>query len=211
MDQWIAIFLLISAIWLLQIRKISDSIPILAFQSFILAIIAGFIWFETGLFHILIAALLTLTIKAIAIPSILHYTIKKIDIKQEVERLTSKHISLLIAIILSVAGFYITSRLHLPSTKFGEPYLPISLVLVFLGTFIMIDHKKAIMQGVGLITIENGLFLIALSISYGMPMMVEFGIFFDMLITAIIIGILSFRIHSAFESISTENMRNLKG
>ena len=48
----------------------------------------------------------------------------------------------------------------------------------------MIYDKKALMQGVGLITIENGLFLVALSISYGMPMMVEFGIFFDMLVTA---------------------------
>lgn len=211
MDHWIALLLLVSTIWLLQIRKISDSVQILVFQSFILALTAGFMWYETGLSHLLIAALLTLTIKAIIIPYILYYTIKKIDVQRQVERITSQHTSLFIAIVLSVAGFYVTSRLHLPSTKFGEPYLPVSIILVFLGTFIMIDHKKALMQGVGLITIENGLFLVALSISYGMPMMVEFGIFFDMLVTVIIIGILSFRIHSTFESLNIENMRNLKG
>lgn len=211
MDQWLAMLLLISAFWLLIIRKISDSVPILVFQSLILAIASAVMWVETGLSHLLVAALLTLIVKALIIPYILRYTIKKIDSVRQVERITPKHTSILIAILLSVAGFYITSRLHLPSTQFGEPYLPISLVLVFLGTFIMIDHKKAIMQGVGLIAIENGLFLVALSISYGMPMMVEFGIFFDMLVTVIIIGILSFRINSAFESLNTENMRNLKG
>lgn len=211
MDQWIAMLLLISAFWILLIRKISDCVPILAFQSFILTLTAGVMWYETGLFHLLVAALLTLIVKTIIIPYILHYTIKKIDVNRQVERMTPKYTSLLIAILLSVAGFYITSSLHLPSTKIGEPYLPISLVLVFLGTFIMIDHKKALMQGVGLITIENGLFLIALSVSYGMPMMVEFGIFFDMLVTVIIIGILSFRIHSAFESLNLEKLRNLKG
>jgi hydrogenase-4 component E len=211
MDQWIAMLLLFSAFWLLLIRKISDSVPILVFQSLILAFTAGFLWFETGLSHLLVAALLTLIVKSVIIPYVLHYTLKKIDSLRDVERITPKYTSLLIAILLSVAGFYITSRLHLPSTKYGEPYLPISLVLVFLGTFIMIDHKKALMQGVGLITIENGLFLVALSISYGMPMMVEFGIFFDMLVTVIIIGILSFRIHSAFESLNIENMRKLKG
>ena len=211
MDQWIAMLLLISAFWLLQIRKISDSVPILVFQSVVLALTAGIMWYETGLTHLLVAAVLTLIVKAVIIPYILHYTIKKIDVHRQVERITPKHTSIFIAIILSMAGFYVTSRLHLPSTKIGEPYLPISLVLVFLGTFIMIDHKKALMQGVGLITIENGLYLVALSISNGMPMMVEFGIFFDMLVTVIIIGILSFRIHSAFDSLNIENMRKLKG
>ena len=203
--------LLVSAIWLLQIRKIGDSVPILSFQSFILALTAGAMWYQTKLSHLLVAALLTLIVKAIIIPSILHYTIKKIDVHRRVERVTSKYTSLLIAIILSMAGFYVTSRLHLPSTKFGAPYLPVSITLVFLGTFIMIDHKKALMQGIGLITIENGLFLVAQSISYGMPMMVELGIFFDMLVTVVIIGILSLRIHSTFESLNIENMRNLKG
>jgi hydrogenase-4 component E len=211
MDQWIAMLLLISAFLLLFIRKISDSVPILVFQSFVLTLSAAYMWYQTGLSHLLIAALLTLIVKVVIIPYILHFTIKKIDVDRQVERITSKYTSLFIAIILSMAGFYVTSRLNLPSTKFGEPYLPISLVLVFLGTFIMIDHKKALMQGIGLITIENGLFLVALSISYGMPMMVEFGIFFDMLVTVIIIGILSFRIHSAFESLNTENMQKLKG
>ena len=83
--------------------------------------------------------------------------------------------------------------------------------MIFLGTFIMIDHKKAIMQGVGLITIENGIFLIAESIAYGMPMVVEFGVFFDLLVSVVVIGILMFRIYSTFDSLSTENMQKLKG
>ncbi|MBB6283894.1 hydrogenase [Geobacillus subterraneus] len=211
MEQWIAMLLLASAIWLLQIRKISDSVPILAFQSFVLALTAGAMWHQTGLLHLFVAALLTLIVKSMIIPAILHYTIRKIDVHRQVERVTSKYASLLIAIILAVAGFYVTSRLHLPSTKFGAPYLPASVTLVFLGTFIMIDHKKALMQGVGLITIENGLFLAAQSMSYGMPLMVELGIFFDMLVTVVIIGILSLRIHSAFESLNIEKMSSLKG
>lgn len=211
MDQVIAISLLISALMLFQIRKISDSVVILAFQSVILSLTAAAMWYKTGITHLLTAAVLTLLVKAIAIPCILQYTIKKIDIKREVDRFTSKYVSLLIALALSGAGFYLTSRLHLPGTEHGEPYLSVSIILIFLGTFIMIDHKKAIMQGVGLITIENGLFLVAESLSYGMPLMVELGIFFDMLVTVVVMGILSFRIHSAFDSLNTEKMRNLKG
>lgn len=211
MDQWIALALLVSTLMLLQIRKIRDCVPLLAFQSIVLSISAGLMWYKTGLSHLLVAAVLTLVVKAMVIPYILQCTIQKIGIHREVERISSAYTSLLVALILSALGYYVTSRLQLPIKEFGEPYLPVSIILIFLGTYIMIDHKKALMQGVGLITIENGLFLVAQSISYGMPMMVELGIFFDLLVTVIIVGILSLRIHSIFESLSTEKMRNLKG
>ena len=44
-----------------------------------------------------------------------------------------------------------------------------------------------------------------------MPMVVEFGIFFDLLVSVIVIGLLMSRIYSTFDSLSTENMENLKG
>jgi len=211
MDSVIAAGLLISTLMLFQIRKISDAVGILAFQSAVLSLIAGLIWYKTGITHLLAAAVLTLLVKTIVIPYILYYTIRKINVKKEVERLTSQHIGLFIAILLSVAGYYIASHLYLPGPDYGEQYLPVSIILVFLGTFIMIDHKKAIMQGVGLITIENGLFLIAESISYGMPLTVELGILFDLLVSAVVIGMLSFRINSTFDSLNTEKMQNLRG
>ncbi|MEW6066414.1 MAG: hydrogenase [Bacillota bacterium] len=211
MDLLIGLGLLISTIMLFQIRKISDSIGILALQSVLLSLTAGVMWFKTGISHLLVAAIFTLLVKALLIPYILYYTIRKIDIKREVERFTTQYTSLLIALVLSAMGYYIASDLNLPSKEYGETYLPVSVILIFLGTFIMIDHKKAMMQGVGLITIENGIFLIAESIAYGMPLVVEFGIFFDLLVSVIVIGILLFRIHSTFDSLNTENMQKLKG
>lgn len=211
MSMIISLGLLISTILLLQIRKISDSCGILAIQAALLSLTACAMWLKTGISHLLIAAIFTLLVKALFIPAILYYTIWRIDIKREVERFTSHYISLLIAFVLSAAGYYIAANLNLPSREFGATYLPVSVIMIFLGTFIMIDHKKAIMQGVGLITIENGIFLVAEAIAYGMPLVVEFGIFFDVLVSVIVIGILLFRIHSTFDSLNTEKMQNLKG
>ncbi len=211
MDSLVSLGLLVSTIMLFQIRKISDSIGILALQSVMLSLTAVVVWVNTGISHLLVAAIFTLLVKAMLIPYILFYTIKKIGIKREVERFTSQYTSLLVALVLSAMGYYIASHLNLPSKEYGETYLPVSVILIFLGTFIMIDHKKAIMQGVGLITIENGIFLISESIAYGMPLVVEFGIFFDVLVSVIVIGILLFRIQSTFDSLNTENMQRLKG
>ena len=210
-DQSIAILLLVSTLLLLQIRKISHSPLILSVQSVVLALFAVLMWFRTGIGELLVAAGLTLVIKAIGIPYILHYTIRRVGIKREAERVLGKHTSLLIGLALSLAAYFITWQLELPGTAVGKPYLPVALALIFLGVFLMIDHKKAIMQGVGLITIENGLFLIAQAVSYGMPLLVELGIFFDLLVSVIVIGILSYRIQSTFESLNTEHMQNLKG
>ena len=176
-----------------------------------LSLTAAAMWYKTGIAHLLVAAVFTLIVKGILIPYILYYTIRKIGVMREVERSTGRYTSLLIALVLAALGYYIAAQLNLPSKELGKTYLPVSVIMIFLGTFIMIDHKKAIMQGVGLITIENGIFLIAESIAYGMPMVVEFGIFFDLLVSVIVIGLLMSRIYSTFDSLSTENMENLKG
>ena len=211
MELFIGSGLLLSTIMLFQIRKIVDSVAILTLQSLLLSLTAAAMWYKTGITHLLLAAGFTLAVKGILIPGILYYTIKKIGVRREVERYTSQYTSLLVALVLSAVGYYIAAQLNLPSKELGKTYLPVSVIMIFLGTFIMIDHKKAIVQGVGLITIENGIFLIAESIAYGMPMVVEFGVFFDLLVSVVVIGILMFRIYSTFDSLNTENMQNLKG
>lgn len=207
----IATFLLISTLLMFQIQRMISAVKILSLQSLFLSVSVAILWYTTRESHFFILAILTLLIKTILIPYILYFTIFKIDTKREVERLLGKYTSLFIAFMLSLFAYYLTLHLNLPNTEMGKPYLPVSLAMIFLGSFIMIDHKKALMQGIGLITIENGLFLITLSFGFRMPLFIELGIFFDLLITAIIIGIFSYRIHSTFESLNTEKLTNLKG
>jgi hydrogenase-4 component E len=83
--------------------------------------------------------------------------------------------------------------------------------LVSIGLFIMISRKKALMQMLGILIMENGLFLGAISLTYGMPLLVELGIFFDVLIGVLIMGILIFRINKTFESIDTDVLKTLIG
>jgi hydrogenase-4 component E len=211
MEIFIGWALLISAIILAQIRKISDAIGILVLQSLFLSLTAFVMWSKTDNPHLLIAALFTLLVKALLIPYILHSIIRKIDIIWETKKIFSNNVLLLIIVAISAMGYYMASKLDLPGKEFGETYLPVSIILIFLGVFIMICHSHAMMQGIGMITIENGIFLIAASVAYGMPMVVELGIIFDLLVNVIVIGYLLFRIHSTFGSLSTKNMQNLKG
>jgi hydrogenase-4 component E len=74
----------------------------------------------------------------------------------------------------------------------------------------MIARKQAVSQIVGLLTMENGVFLSGLSITYGMPLIVEVGIFFDIFVAVLILGVFVFRINKTFDTINVDTIRRLR-
>jgi hydrogenase-4 component E len=75
----------------------------------------------------------------------------------------------------------------------------------------MISRRKAIMQVLALLCLENGLFLAAISLTYGMPLIVELGIFFDLLVAVMVLGILVYRIQETFDSMDVTKLSRLRG
>lgn len=210
-DSLVTAILLLSTLYLFRVKKTADAVIIIAVQSAGLAAIAFMMWNKTGMVHLLIAALLTLVVKTIVIPYILFYTVKKTKAQRNIARTMGQFGSLFMALFLIVIGQYVASNLSLPGAEHGMRYLSAAIVLVFLGTFTIINNKQVIMQGIGVIVIENGLFLITQALSYGMPLAVELGVFFDLFVAVIIIASLSFKIHSVFHSLDTEKMQDLRG
>lgn len=211
MDSLLSIVLLISTMMLFRINKVADSVIIIGLQSACLAMIAAMMWVKTGIDHLLIAAILTFFVKALFIPVILRRVLQGEVAKRKIKRLVSSHIAVFIALIIMIIGYHVASYLHLPATRHGSDYLATSIILLLLGTFTMIVHNHPIMQGIGLFIIENAIFLITIAISYGMPLFIELGIMFDMLISVAVIATLTLKIYNVFHSVNTERMQNLKG
>lgn len=211
LEQTLIYSLLIAVIFMLIVRKVTTSVKLLVFQAIILTTLSIVTAIKTATWSLLITAVLTLVIKAIAIPFILHYTIEKIGINRFAEPYISRQFSFAISLVLLIVSYYVTANINLAGNEAVREFLPVSVSLIFLGSFIMIVHRKAIMQGIGLITIENGLFLLTISIFTGMPLVIELGIFLELLIMVVIIGILASRIQSTFHSLRTDKLTELKG
>ena len=211
MESFINICLLISTLMLFRLKKAVEAVGIIFVQSLALALVSLIIWTKTGLLHLLIAGILTLCVKAILIPLVLYFTIKKTANKKRIDHSLGPVMSLFIAFLLVMIGQYIAAKLQLPTAEHGAQYLATAITLIFLGIFKIINSKQVLLQGIGVIVIENGLFLITQAISYGMPMVVELGIFFDLFVAVIIIASLSFKISSTFNSLNTEKMQDLRG
>ena len=211
MESFVTICLLISTLMLFRLKKAVEAVGIIFVQSLALALVSLIIWTKTGLLHLLIAGILTLCVKAILIPLVLYFTIKKTANKKRIDHSLGPVMSLFIAFLLVMIGQYIAAKLQLPTAEHGAQYLATAITLIFLGIFKIINSKQVLLQGIGVIVIENGLFLITQAISYGMPMVVELGIFFDLFVAVIIIASLSFKISSTFNSLNTEKMQDLTG
>ena len=209
--QALSMVLILSTLGLLWIKRIVTAIKILSAQSLILGLMAILVAHQTGTVDLYIMGGLTILMKAIGIPWMLWFTLKKRGSKRETEKLVGRELSLLCGTGLLAIGYVVTNRMHISALNITREYLPISIAMLLIGLFIMMTHQKAIMQGIGLVVMENGLFLVALVTTYGMPFLVDIGVFLDVFVAVILISMLTYRIDKTFQSTHTENLRRLRG
>ena len=88
--------------------------------------------------------------------------------------------------------------------------LPLAMGLVFVGLFVVITRKKALTQIVGFLVMENGIALLAVLATFGIPIIVELGVFLDVLMGFLVMQVFVYHIHSTFESIDVDQMNELK-
>jgi hydrogenase-4 component E len=185
-------------------------VDLFALQSVFLAVTAALVAFLTGIHHIYIAALLTVVIKVIVIPRILKKVIERLNVTRELVLNVNIPPSLLICGALVILAFYITQPIISLGFLLTKDSLAIALAIVLIGFFTMIARKKAVTQVVGFLVMENGLFLGATAAAYGMPLIVELGVFFDVLVAGLIIGIFTHRLQDTFDSVDTSKLTELR-
>jgi hydrogenase-4 component E len=213
--QFLSIAILLSGFILVANKRVDSYIKTFRLQSVLLALVAGLIGISNivrdGNWEIMIVCLITLAIKVYYIPNLLKKTVQKVQYKVEKDFFLNIPISVLICCTLVMLTYFIV--LHIDDLRNAnlQVYLANSMALVLIGLFFMISRKKAIGQIIGFLVIENGLFTAAILSTEGMPMIVELGIFFDLLTAVLIMGILVFRINENFESIDLDKLRNLRG
>jgi hydrogenase-4 component E len=187
------------------------SIRLFALQSLLLAAIAGIVaWFHNAN-HVYLVAVLTLIGKVLFLPWLLDRQVRRIRIAQELEPLLSAPASMLLCGGLTLLG-YLVARPFTSLERLGNNTLAIAITLLLTGFFLMFNRRKAITQVLALLTIENGVMLAAVALtSYGMPLVVELGIFFDVMVAVMVLGILVYRIRESFDSMDTSKLSQLKG
>jgi hydrogenase-4 component E len=207
--------ILLSGFLLVASKRIRSYIAILQLQGILLALntgLAGIVEIrEHGRIDVLIITLVIIALKVWYIPRALHKTYAGAEYKVEKDFFLNIPALILVCCAIVVFTYFSVSAID-ALNQAGEGILLVnSISLVLIGLFFIISRKKAIGQIVGLLAIENGIFITAMYASNGMPFIIDMGVFVDLITAVLILTVMVFRINTAFESIDTDKMKNLRG
>jgi hydrogenase-4 component E len=137
--------------------------------------------------------------------------IDRVGIHREVEPFLNVPASLLVCLALTAVGYRVSSGFPAGGRGVSHHLIGIALSMLLIGLFLMVTRKKAITQILALLTVENAVFLVVLGVTSGMPLIVELGISFDVILAVLVLGVLVQRIVGRFESMDVSRLSKLKG
>ena len=205
-----AAFMLLLGFAMLAQRRVLTLINLFMLQGLMLFISTLVVALTTHQNHLLWSAGLTLLLKVIALPYILHRLIRKLSVKWDIETLFNIPTTMLVGIALVIIAFNVAQPISQLSGTITRATIGIALACVLLAFLMMITRSKAVPQVIAFLAMENGLFFAATSATYGMPMVVELGIALDVLVGMVILGVFFFQIRLQFDSLDIRNMERIK-
>ncbi len=206
----LAAFLLLIAFAMLSQRRVLSLVRLFAWQGAALALATLLVAHSTDQTHLYFSAALTVALKVILIPWVLHRLITRLDVRWDVETLLNIPTTMLAGIALVIFAFALATPISEMANTLTRTTLGIALASVLLSFLMMIVRRKAIPQVIGFLALENGLFFAATSATYGMPLIVELGVALDVLVGTFIFGIFFFHIREQFDSLDIRHMEKLK-
>jgi hydrogenase-4 component E len=205
-----AALLLLIAFAMLAQRRILSLIYLYAWQGAVLAANGAVVGYSTGQTHLYYSALLTLVLKAVVLPWILHRLIVRLNVRWDVETLINIPTTMLAGIVLVVFSFNLALPISELAGTVTRSTLGIAIAIVLISFLMMITRRKAVPQVIGFLALENGLFFAATSTTYGMPLAVEIGIALDILVAVLILGVFFLQVREAFDSLDLRHMEKLR-
>src|SRR5438876_7237481 len=192
-------------------KALFTAIRLYGAQSLLLGIVTTTIAFSEARRDLLVTAALTVALKGMLIPWFLMRVIDRIGIHREIEPFLNVPASLLVCLGLTVVGYRVSTGFPEAARGVSHHLIGVALSMLLIGLFLMVTRKKAITQILALLTVENAVFLVAVGVTSGMPLVVELGISFDVILAVLILGMFVHRIVDRFESMDVSRLSKLKG
>lgn len=202
--------LLFTMLLILASGQLFRAIYAVAAQSVFLGIAGAVLAAATGNLDLWIIAGITIVAKAILLPWLLIRVVRRVRISREIESVIPTSATFTLAAGVVVLAFHLNASLGPVRQTITGNALPVGLTLILIGVLVMASRRKALVQMVGLFASENGIFFTAMAISQGMPLIIEIGVILDVVLGALVMGILVLRVRSSVDE-DIADLESLKG
>jgi hydrogenase-4 component E len=207
-DPLLVVVLLFN-LFLLGTSRLQAVINASAAQGVILGILTLCVHEGFGTWMVLIT-IGTILVKGVLIPGMLLRAIRDAAIRREIEPFIGFLPCLLLGAIGTGASLIFARTLPLAKEHVGSLLVPAAMATVWTGFLALTTRRKAITQVVGYLVLENGIYIMGLTLLHAMPFMVEMGVLLDLFVGIFVMGIILNHIRREFSSLDTAHLSALK-
>lgn len=202
--------MLLTALIVLWRKGIPAYISAYRWQSWLLAALTAVIGYFGGDRQLYWVAGVLVVLKGIAIPTLLRTMQRRFVAHPQIAPYVNTEVSLLTAGVLVLFAYLLARPWVLVSNLPTREGLPLAMALLFVSLFIIVSRKKALTQVIGFLMLENAIALLAAVGTYGVPLLVEIGVFLDALMGFLVMQIFVYHIHETFDTLDVEELARLK-
>ncbi len=201
---------LLAGIAILWRHSLPAYIDSFARQSFFFVLVILAVAAATGIRELYLVAALVFVLKVVVIPRLLHRVRRAVGADLEIHPFVNIPVSLAVAGILTLAAYAVAEPVMALTDLPTRDGIPLALAVIFVGLFIVVSRRSALTQIVGFLVLENGIALLAVLATYGIPLIVELGVFLDVLLGFLVMLVFVHRIRETFETTDVDRLRKLR-
>jgi hydrogenase-4 component E len=190
--------------------SLEGQVRVFGLQSFVLALLSMLIAAYSESLELLGVGVALVVVKGITIPRVLNRAVANIGLQRAAAPYLGTAPALIICGVLTIIAFYVMTPIAASNPLPTADAIPLAFAGVLVGFFIMVNRRRAVTQILGFLMLENGIFLLALLATYGVPFIVEMGVFLDVLVAVLIMEVFVYHIKDNFDSIDVGELGKLK-
>ena len=204
-------FVALGLTFLLIVRtRLEGQVRAFEWQSYVLALLSMLIALYSGSVELFGVGVALVVVKGVVIPRVLNRAVANLGLLRVAVPYLGTAPALIICGLLTIVAFYVMTPIAASNPLPTADAIPLAFAGVLIGFFIMVNRRRAVTQILGFLMLENGIFLLALLATYGVPFIVEMGVFLDVLVAVLIMEVFVYRIKDNFDSIDVGELGKLK-
>ena len=208
LDLACGIFLL-AAVLVLWRRRLAAIVRLFAIQGAALAALVAVLAVHQHDAELGAVAVGIGQLRAIALPRLLRPALQAAGETRETQPLVNVAASLLAAAVLALLAYAVTQPVVRLAPSPATHAVPVAVTVLLLGFFVLVTRHRALSQLAGFLLMDNGITAAAFLTTAGVPLVVELGVSFDVLLAVLVLQVLTTRMRAAFGSTDLDELREL--
>jgi hydrogenase-4 component E len=207
----IAVLVLLTEFAMLRAPLLRSQVRLYAFQSLVVTALAVVVAATRHVDSLYALAVLSFALKVVIVPRIVSRLLARANVSLAGSSSLGVATMTLIAIAVSVFGFFSVGALGLRSPVLPEAALAVSVAVVLVAFVLIILRSDVVSQAIGFFSLENGVSVASLVVASGLPLIVDVAFLFDLLVAVVVFGVLMRVHHTRTQTLSTDALDQLRG